>query len=70
MYLNQIILNSREIALINLGLSYYTKETLLTNLNESITLFDSISKDIFMEVLFETNVTMFTQDGSEISTIE
>lgn len=48
MYLNQIILNAREISLLNLGLKNYKLETLLNNLNDSITNFDSISKDIFM----------------------
>ncbi|CAD8150032.1 unnamed protein product [Paramecium pentaurelia] len=69
-YLNEIVLYSRELMLLNLGLSYYKEDKLLFNLNNSIEQFDSMSKDIFMKISFNSDVMMNTQSGKEISTLE
>ncbi|CAD8141052.1 unnamed protein product [Paramecium pentaurelia] len=69
-YLNEIVLYSRELMLLNLGISYYKQDKLLFNLNNSIEQFDSMSKDIFMKISFNSDVMMNTQSGKEISTLE
>lgn len=54
MYLNEITSDARELMLIGIGLDYYNYSILLEKLNLTISEFDELSKDIFIEINYNT----------------